>query len=142
MRGGRKKETVVAASGYFNPLHLGHIMYLEAAKRLGTKLVVIVNNDKQVKLKGSFPFMNEKERAAIVADLKPVDEVVIAIDEDMTVSKTLEMIKPDIFANGGDVTEENFREREVCERIGCKPLFGVGGAKIQSSSRLIQNCRR
>ena len=105
-----KKGMVVAVSGYFNPLHIGHVRYLQAAKRLGTKLVVIINSDAQVKLKGGNLFMNEKERADIVSALKPVNQVILAIDKDRSVCKTLELLKPDIFANGGDRTNDNIPE--------------------------------
>ncbi len=134
------KEIVVAVSGYFNPLHIGHVRYLKEAKKLGTKLIVIINSDKQCKLKGSFAFMNEKERAEIVSSLKPVDEVVLSIDNDKTVCKTLESIKPDIFAKGGDRTLDNIPEKEICEKLGIKMVFNVGGGKVQSSSWLISKC--
>ena len=110
MKNKNKKEIVVAVSGYFNPVHIGHIKYIEEAKKLGKKLIVIVNTDKQVKLKGSSPFMNERERLEMIAALRFVDNVILAIDEDETVCKTLELIKPDIFANGGDRTKKNIPE--------------------------------
>lgn len=135
-----KRVPVVAVSGYFNPLHIGHIRLIKAAKKLG-RLVVIVNNDRQVKCKGGVPFMNEHERMEIIASLKQVDDVVLSIDDDMPVSKTLEMIKPDIFCNGGDRTAENIPELDTCKKIGCRVLFGVGGPKIQSSSELIRKSK-
>ena len=130
---------VVVASGYFNPLHIGHIRYLRDAKKLGTKLVVIINTDRQARLKGSFPFMREKERAEVVSSLKFVDDVILAIDRDKTVCKTLEFIRPDIFAKGGDRTLKNIPEREICEKLSIKMVFGVGGEKVQSSSWLISS---
>ena len=133
----KDKEVIVVASGYFNPLHIGHIRYLKEAKKLGTKLIVIINTDEQAKLKGSFRFMKEKERAEIVSSLKFVDDVILSIDKDKTVCKTLELIKPDIFAKGGDRTLDNIPEKEICEKLGIKMVFGVGGAKVQSSSWLI-----
>ncbi len=135
----KDKEIVVAVSGYFNPVHIGHIRMFEEAKQLGTKLVVIVNNDEQVKLKGSFPFMNEKERMEIIAAFAPVDNVVLAVDKDRSVCKTLELIKPDIFANGGDRNKNNIPEVATCNAIGCKMVFNVGGGKVQSSSWLLKN---
>ncbi len=134
----KKKRVVVAVSGYFNPLHIGHIRHLKEAKKLGTELVVIVNSDYQVKLKGSVPFMPEKERMEIVAALKPVDKVVLAVDQDGSVCKSLELIKPDIFAKGGDRTKDNIPEVPVCEKLGIEMIFNVGGGKVQSSSWLIQ----
>ena len=134
----KKKKIVVAVSGYFNPLHVGHIRYLKAAKKLGTKLIVIANSDAQVKLKGSVPFMPENERMEIVKALKPVDEVVLSVDQDGSVCKSLELIKPDIFAKGGDRTRDNIPEVPVCEKLGIEMIFNVGGGKVQSSSWLIK----
>jgi len=126
----------VVVSGYFNPLHIGHLSYLIEAKKLGDWLTVIVNSDKQVALKGSQPFMNELERGLIIMHLKPVDSVIIARDEDGSVCKTLEYLKPDIFAKGGDRTIDNIPERNTCEELGIQMIFNVGGSKIQSSSKL------
>lgn len=134
----KKKEIVVATSGYFNPLHIGHLRCLQAAKKLGTKLVVIINSDDQVRVKGSAAFMPEKERMEIVKALKPVDEIVLSVDKDLTVCKSLELVKPDIFAKGGDRTLDNIPEVPVCEKLGIKMVFGVGGGKVQSSSWLIK----
>jgi len=136
---GTVKGKVVAVSGYWNPLHGGHIQLFEEAKKLGEYLVVIVNNDEQVKLKGSPLFMDEKERMEIISALRAVDNVILSIDKDRTVCKTLELIKPDIFANGGDRTKNNIPETAVCKKIGCKMIFNVGrGGKIQSSSGLLE----
>ncbi len=128
----------VCTSGYFNPLHVGHILLLEEASKLGGKLTVIVNNDEQVKLKGSKPFMNEKERCAIIKALRCVDEVVLSIDTDKSVCKTLRMIEPNVFAKGGDSTNKNVPEQDVCDELGIEIIYNVGGGKIQSSSWLLQ----
>jgi cytidyltransferase-like protein len=138
----KKKPIVVAVSGYFNPIHIGHIKLFEEAKKLGNKLVVVVNNDRQVKLKGSAPFMKEKERIGIIAALAVVDKVVLAVDKDRTVCKTLELVKPDIFANGGDRTRKNIPEVAVCNKMGCQMVFGVGGKKVQSSSWLLNKFKK
>jgi len=138
-------ESIVLTSGYFNPIHIGHIKYLKEAKKLGDMLIVIVNNDEQVKLKGRIPFMNEKERMEIISSLKFVDKVVLSIDKDLSVCQTIKKIrkkypkKTMIFANGGDRTKKNIPEKEICEKLGIKMKFGVGGKKIQSSSKLIEN---
>ena len=132
----------VVASGYFDPLHIGHIRYLREAKKLGDKLIVILNNDKQAKLKKGRSFMPVNEREEILKSLEFVDEVVISEDEDLSVCKTLEMLKPDIFAKGGDRTIDNIPEKEICEKLGIKMVFGVGGEKIQSSSWLIANVKK
>jgi len=132
----------VVASGYFDPLHIGHIRYLREAKKLGDKLIVILNNDKQAKLKKGRSFMPVNEREEILKSLEFVDEVVISKDEDLSVCKTLEMLKPDIFAKGGDRTIDNIPEKEICEKLGIKMVFGVGGEKVQSSSWLIANVKK
>ena len=134
-----ESKKIVCASGYFNPLHRGHISYLNEAKKLGDYLIVIVNNDFQIGLKGSKRFMDEKERCIIVNNLKCVDEVRLSVDMDETVCKSLELIKPNIFAKGGDSTIDNIPEREICEKIGIKMVFNVGEDKIQSSSNLLAN---
>jgi len=135
-----KKEIIVAVSGYFNPVHIGHIRMFKRAKKIGDKLIVIVNNDNQVKLKGSVQFMNEKERMEIISALKLVDKVILSIDKDKTVCKTLKLIKPHIFANGGDRNQKNIPEVDICKEINCKMIFNVGrGGKIQSSSWLLKN---
>ena len=123
---------IVCVSGYFNPLHKGHIELFHEAKKLGDTLIVIVNNDEQVKLKGSKIFQDEKERLLIISELAIVDKVVLSFDTDKTIGRTLRMVNPDIFANGGDVTELPDREKLVCEDMLIKPVFNLG----QSSSKL------
>lgn len=138
-----KPSKVVAVSGYFNPLHCGHLKMFEEAKKLGYFLVVIVNNDKQVALKGSVPFMNENDRAYIVSKIKDVDEVFISIDEDRTVCKSLDAVGGiDIFANGGDRNNKNIPETAVCKRLKIKMVDGVGGTKVSSSSKMIKKAIR
>ena len=83
------KKIVVVASGYFDPIHSGHINYLREAKKLGDKLIVIVNNDEQAKLKKEHYFMPVKERKAIIEAIKYVDEVFVSIDDDRSVKKSL-----------------------------------------------------
>ena len=127
--------TVVAVSGYFDPLHVGHLEYLEMAKQLGDKLIVIVNNDKQALLKKGKSFMNENDRAEIVSALKCVDEVFLSIDEDKSVCRSLEAIKPNIFANGGDRSLSEIPETSVMEKYNIKMVDGLG-EKIRSSSAI------
>ena len=140
-----KKQTVVVVSGYFNPIHSGHINLFNEAKKLGDRLIVIINNDKQVELKGSQKFMNQNERKSIIEAIKYVDQVIISIDEDETQAKTLEFVKPTIFANGGD--RENSKklplsETKICNKHGIKMVFGVGGGKVQSSSWLLSGVKK
>ena len=132
---------IIAVSGYFNPVHIGHIKMFQEAKALGDKLVVIINNDNQIKLKGSAQFMTEQDRLFIIKNLKPVDDAVISIDQDKSVRKTLEMIRPHIFANGGDRKADNIPEYKLCDELGIEMVFNVGGGKIRSSSELISKSK-
>lgn len=131
-----KKPTVVATSGYFNPLHKGHVEYLEKAKTLGDKLVVIVNSDHQRAIKGSKEFMDENERMLIVRALRCVDEVILSVDKDGTVCESLKLVKPDIFAKGGDRFASEIPEAKVCHDLEIIMVDGLGN-KIQSSSWLL-----
>jgi len=121
----------VAVSGAFDPLHVGHIRYIREASRLGDRLIVILNTDDFLLKKKGFVFMPFEERKEILESIKGVYEVVPSIDDDLTVSKTLEKLKPDIFAKGGDRTgPENIPEAETCQKIGCRLVTNVGGGKI------------
>ena len=126
---------VIATSGYFDPLHVGHLECLELAKNLGDKLIVIVNNDIQAKLKKGKPFMPEQDRVKIVSALKCVDEVILSIDKDKTQCQTLKLLKPDIFAKGGDRTSDEIPESSICNQFNIKIVDGLG-TKIRSSSDL------
>lgn len=139
--GGNKKEILVATSGYFDPLHRGHLELFSLAKKLGTKLVVIVNNDEQAKLKKGFSFMSEEERLAVISSLRVVDKAVLSIDKDKTICKTLELLRPHIFAKGGDSTLNNVPEKEICEKLGIQLVLGLGN-KIQSSSWLLKDLKK
>ena len=135
-----KKEKIVVTSGYFDPLHFGHIELLRKAKKLGDKLIVIVNNEKQTKLKKGYEFMPFKERCEIIRALVFVNEVFESIDEDITVCKSLEALKPDIFAKGGDRFSYEIPEAEICKRYKIEIVHGLGN-KIQSSSELVRKQR-
>jgi cytidyltransferase-like protein len=127
----------VAASGYFNPLHKGHVEYLQKAKSLGDYLVVIVNSDHQRALKNSKAFMDQDERMSIIGALRCVDEVFLSIDEDATVCRSLEAVRPHVFAKGGDRFSSEIPEADVCRRLGIDMVDGLG-QKIQSSSWLLK----
>ena len=137
IRDGSKKMTDkrVAVSGYFDPIHVGHLEYLKLAKELGDKLVVIVNNNYQCVLKKGKPFMDEADRVEIVKALGIVDEVFLSIDQDKSVCASLEEVKPNIFANGGDRHTSEVPETDVCRRYNIEIVDGLGG-KIRSSSDL------
>ena len=129
------KELIVAVSGYFDPLHVGHLEYFKLAKQLGDKLYVIVNNDVQAVLKKQTSFMNENDRLEIIKSLSIVDNAILSIDQDKSVSKTLEKIKPDIFGNGGDQIKGSILEEDTCIRNNIKIVDQLG-KKIRSSSEI------
>lgn len=141
----------VIVSGYFNPLHGGHLDYIEAAKELGDYLIVVVNNDNAQMLKKGKIILDEHNRTRIVRSLRPVDEVLLSIDQDTGQAQTLRKIRelyPDdelIFANGGDrdpnkdALPEN--ETQACKDCNIKTVFGVGSQEVEkrdSSTRINQ----
>lgn len=137
---------VVIASGFFNPLHGGHLDMIEAAAQLGDHLVVIVNNDVQQVIKKGKVILDEQNRARLIRALRDVDEVMIATDQDPTVAKSLQEVAEKypndeiIFANGGDRdSEKAIPETSVCQTHNIKLIFGVGGnEKTDSSTRINQ----
>lgn len=137
-------QKLIIVSGYFNPIHKGHIEYFQNARMHGDALLVIVNSDFQRDLKGSKPFMNEEEREFIVSNIKGVDHVMISCDKDRTVCETLRVIANMLkgqydlfFANGGDQNNDTIPEKPVCEELRIKLIDGLGD-KIQSSSWLLK----
>ncbi len=130
----------VAVAGGFDPLHIGHIRHLEAAKALGEYLIVLVSSDADMIRKKDYCFMPLNDRIEIIRALRCVDEVEATIDGDGTMAKTLLKIRPDIFAKGGDRTQDNMpkNELDVCDKIGCRIVYGVGGNKDASSSELVR----
>ena len=128
-------------SGYFDPIHVGHIECMQLSRELGDKLVIILNNDHQCILKKGKPFMPQDERKKIVESLKPVDEVFISIDKDKSICKSIEAIAKKyngneiIFAKGGDRFSDEIPEAKICKELEIKIIDRVG-KKIQSSSNL------
>ena len=139
-----KKKCIVAVSGYFDPIHIGHIEYLAEAKELGTHLIVILNTDKQAKMKKGYVFMPYDERKVILESIEYVDEVVQNIDTNTACAKSLEYYKPDIFAKGGDRDSKNMPQAEIdiAKKLGIKIVYGVGGSKVQSSSWLVDKVKK
>ena len=139
-------KKIIIVSGYFNPLHKGHIEYFTNARSQGDELCVIVNNDHQRELKGSKEFMKEDERLCIVENLRVVDHAVVSVDEDRTVCETIGQLHREFtshdqncllaFANGGDQNNDTIPERSVCEELGIELIDDMGN-KIQSSSWLL-----
>jgi D-beta-D-heptose 7-phosphate kinase/D-beta-D-heptose 1-phosphate adenosyltransferase len=138
------EKTLIIVSGYFNPVHKGHIEYLTRSKELGDFLYVIVNNDYQRELKGSKPFMMADERKLIIESLKVVDRAMVAVDTEKTVNESIKFIMNEIgsqfskilFANGGDQNRNTVGEAKLCMELGIELADGLGD-KIQSSSWLL-----
>ena len=137
------KSKIVIVSGYFNPIHKGHLEYFINAKSQGELLFVIVNSDYQRALKGSKEFQKEDERLFLVQHIKEVDQAFLSIDKDRTVCKTLELIYSKFgstyelaFANGGDQNNDSIPEVPICRALGIRLIDGLG-EKIQSSSWLL-----
>jgi len=140
----KKKKIVVAVSGGFDPIHVGHVRMFQEAKKLGDELVVILNNDNWLREKKIHIFMPDTERKEVIEALSSVDRVVLTghkkRTKDTSVCRELMELKPDIFANGGDRKIGNIPEVPVCNSIGCKMIFNVGnGGKVQSSSWLLKD---
>jgi cytidyltransferase-like protein len=136
---------IVIVSGYFNPLHGGHLDMIESARTMGDKLIVIVNNDKQQLLKKGKIILDEKNRLRLMRALKGVDQVVLSIDEDPTQIKSLEMVAKQhpgdrlIFANGGDRDSERvIPEADICHEYNIEMRFDAGEGKPDSSTRINQ----
>lgn len=139
-----ENKKAIIVSGYFNPLHLGHIEYFHNAKAHANILIVIVNNDYQRSLKGSKEFMNEKERVDILKELRVVDEVLLSVDNTKDVSKSIQMVYKKfsnkyeiLFGNGGDQNNSSIPEIKICKKLDIK-LIDKLGDKIQSSSWLLK----
>ena len=144
-----KKMRWVAVSGGFDPLHIGHVRLFQAARKLGDKLVVILNNDNWLQTKKGFVFMPEKERKELIEAYPFVDKVILTThtmnDRDRSVVKALKKLKPAVFANGGDrkPSGDPIPEVAVCKKLGTKVIYNVGrGGKVQSSSWMIGAARR
>lgn len=139
------KKKAIIVSGYFNPIHKGHLEYFNNAKALADELIVIVNNDHQRALKGSKEFQKEEERVFIVKNIKAVDHVVLSVDTDRTVCASIKAVYKKFgkdytlgFANGGDQNNNSIPEVPVCKELGIELIDGLG-EKIQSSSWLLKN---
>lgn len=137
-----RKTTVVAVSGGFDPLHVGHARMFTAAKKLGDRLVVIMNNDNWLRRKKGFVFMPEMERVELLRQLTAVDDVILTTHEendvDTSVCTALSELRPHIFANGGDRGPDSIPEYSLCKDLDIEMAFNVGdGGKVQSSSWMI-----
>ena len=135
----RAEETIVMVSGGFDPVHIGHVRMFQEAKKLGTKLVVVLNSDAWLVSKKGKVFMKQDERAELVQGFEWIDETYILEGNRIDIIEAIEKIRPHIFANGGDRRDENdIPEAEICKKLGIKMVFNVGGDKVRSSSDLLR----
>jgi D-beta-D-heptose 7-phosphate kinase/D-beta-D-heptose 1-phosphate adenosyltransferase len=136
----KRATTVVAVSGYFDPLHIGHVRYIQAAKKLGDILWVILNTDEQAVAKKGYCFMPYKERSEILLAMKDVNAVLPNIDNDGSVAQSLSHYHPNIFAKGGDRGPFTLPPQEIitCNNLNIEIRYNVGGEKLQSSSELVR----
>lgn len=146
MNEGSAERVIVAVSGGFDPLHIGHVRLFQEAKAMGDELVVILNNDNWLLKKKGYVFMPLQERKEILEALEAVDRVIVTNHpinpQDMSVCEELRGLGPNIFANGGDRRKDNVPEAAVCNELGCKMVFNIGkGGKVQSSSWLVERYR-
>jgi len=135
---------LVVVSGHFDPLHRGHIDHIREAAKLGSHLIVIVNSDKQIIKRNGSVFKPLHERVARIFKKCPfVNGIVVSIDKDGTQAETLRLLKPDVFAKGGDRIADNMPQSEVdaCSDVGCKLMYGIG-RKLNSSTKLRRRIER
>jgi cytidyltransferase-like protein len=138
-------RTIAIASGFFDPIHVGHIEYLQAARALADELIVILNSDNAAMLKKGYVFMPFTERYEILQSIRYVDKVVAAVDFGLSVNNTIELLNAHykdnetriIFAKGGDRTKDKISEKDTCERLGIEIVDGLG-KKVRSSSKLVK----
>ncbi len=149
------KKKVVMVSGGFDPVHIGHVRMFNEAKKLGSELVVYINNDNWLRKKKGYVFMPENDRKEIIESFESVDRVIISSHEenteDMSVCMGLIGIKPHIFANGGDRDEKDannpdsslYKERQIHKQLGIEMIYNVGrGGKVRSSSELVKQAKK
>lgn len=139
----KAKKKIVMVSGGFDPIHIGHVRYMQEASKLGDKLIVVLNNDHWFAIKGRPYFMTHDERKEIIEALECVDEVIITShtpdSKDISVCEEIRKIKPHVFAKGGDRFADNIPEFQLCKEMDIEMVFNVGhGGKVRSSSELLK----
>ncbi len=138
----RGKKTVLVSGG-FDPVHIGHVRMFNEAKKLGNELIVLINNDNWLKFKKGFVFMDEEDRKEIIESFEAVDKVLLTSHQentnDISVCNEIRLLKPHVFANGGDRKDDNIPEYVLCKELGIEMAFNVGhGGKVRSSSELVK----
>ena len=131
------KNRTIVVSGGFDPIHVGHIRMIRAAANYG-EVTAVVNSDDWLMRKKGYVFMPFEERCEVLQAIREVSDTASVDDTDNTVCEALRRLKPAMFGNGGDRTDKNTPEQDVCEELGIHMVFGLGGAKIQSSSELVE----
>jgi len=136
-----REKPLIAVSGGFDPVHIGHVRMIRDAARYGD-VMVIINSDEWLMRKKGYVFMPYKERAEIMGNIKGVTLVTSVDDTDGTVCAALSRHKPDAFANGGDRKDKNTPEMDLCDHIGIQLMWAIGGnSKTQSSSSLVNKLK-
>ena len=131
------KNRTIIISGGFDPIHVGHIRMIKDAASYG-EVTAVVNSDDWLMRKKGYVFMPFEERCEVLQAIREVSDTASVDDTDNTVCEALRRLKPAMFGNGGDRTDKNTPEQDVCEELGIHMVFGLGGAKIQSSSELVE----
>lgn len=135
-----EKRKLIAVSGGFDPVHVGHVQMIEQCAKIGDVLIIVNSDDWLIRKKG-YVFMPWDEKAYIMSQFKGVVQVTSVDDSGGTVCEALRKHKPDAFANGGDRRHNNTPEMDVCEELGIEMLWNMGGEKVQSSSELVNNIK-
>jgi cytidyltransferase-like protein len=136
-----REKPIIAVSGGFDPVHIGHVRMIQDAARYGD-VMIIINSDAWLERKKGYVFMPWEERAEIMGNIKGVTVVTQVDDSDGTVCEALRRHRPDAFANGGDRKTNNTPEMDVCEDLGIQMMWAVGGTdKPQSSSWLVNKLK-
>jgi D-beta-D-heptose 7-phosphate kinase/D-beta-D-heptose 1-phosphate adenosyltransferase len=136
-----RERPIIAVSGGFDPVHIGHVRMIQDAARYGD-VMVIINSDDWLMRKKGYVFMPWEERAEIMGNIKGVRLVTQVDDSDGTVCEALRRHRPDAFANGGDRKTQNTPEMDVCEELGIQMMWAIGGNdKPQSSSWLVNKLK-
>ncbi len=138
----KRKHKIVAISGGFDPIHIGHLKLIQDASKYG-KVVIILNSDSWLVRKKGYYFMTHEERAQLLKGMKKVHKVVLSLDQDDTVCETLKKINPDYFANGGTINKNTISKKEIdiCKELDIEMIWHIGGSKIQSSSELVDKLK-